>query len=83
MISIVKNERVNLVSALGLNIWSGQLTQIMNSEAVTWSLAKQLYSIRGRYAIIPFSSVIGFVATSIQYALHKVGIGDLPSRPMC
>lgn len=83
MIPIVKNERVNLVSALGLNIWSGQLTQIMNSEAVTWSLAKQLYSIRGHYAIIPFSSVIGFVATSIQYALHKVGISDPPSRPMC
>ena len=49
MISVVNSQREILLSPTGTNVWSGQVPQGLNSAAVTWSLAKQLYGFDGPY----------------------------------
>ncbi|KAG5642734.1 hypothetical protein DXG03_002279 [Asterophora parasitica] len=71
MISVVDAQRHILLSPTGTNVWSGQVTQSLNSAAVTWSLAKQLYGRSGPYIIIPLSLIIGMVPTTIQYFVWK------------
>jgi len=74
MISIVDSQRDILLSPTGTNVWSGQVPQSLNSAAVTWSLAKELYGFNGPYWIIPMSLVIGIVPTTIQWLINKVSI---------
>ncbi|PFH49334.1 hypothetical protein AMATHDRAFT_76236 [Amanita thiersii Skay4041] len=71
MISIVQAQREVLLSPTGTNIWSGQWTQSLNSAAVTWSLAKELYGTNGPYFIIPMSLLIGMGPTFIQWLIWK------------
>ncbi|KIM46796.1 hypothetical protein M413DRAFT_440366 [Hebeloma cylindrosporum] len=71
MVSVVDSQREILLNPLGNNVWSGQETQSLNSAAVTWSLAKQLYGFNGPYWIIPMSLVIGMVPTTIQWLINK------------
>jgi OPT family oligopeptide transporter len=71
MISVVDAQREILLSPTGTNIWSGQVPQSLNSAAVTWSLAKQLYGFNGPYWIIPMSLLIGTVPTFIQWLIWK------------
>ncbi|KAL0960200.1 hypothetical protein HGRIS_011834 [Hohenbuehelia grisea] len=71
MVSVVDSQRAVLLSPTGTNVWSGQTTQSLNSAAVTWSLAKQLYGFNGPYWIIPLSLVIGMVPTFIQWLIAK------------
>jgi hypothetical protein len=72
MVSIVKAERDILINPIGTNVWSGQVVQSLNSDAVTWALAKDLYTFKGPYWIIPISLIIGMVPTTIQWFIHKV-----------
>lgn len=72
MISIVTAQREILLSPTGTNIWSGQAVQSLNSAAVTWSLAKQLYGRGGPYFVIPLSLLIGMVPTFIQWLIWRV-----------
>jgi len=72
MISVVDSQREILLSPTGTNVWSGQVTQSLNSAAVTWSLAKELYGFNGPYWIVPMSLVLGTVPTTIQWLIHKV-----------
>jgi len=76
MISVVDSQRKILISPTGTNVWSGQVVQSLNSDAVTWALAKDLYSFKGPYWIIPLSLVLGIVPTTIQWLLHKVKGGS-------
>ncbi|KAI0343069.1 oligopeptide transporter [Trametopsis cervina] len=71
MVAVVDAQRDTLLSPVGTNIWSGQTTQSLNSAAVTWSLAKELYSPKGPYFLIPMSLLIGMGPTIIQYVLAK------------
>ncbi|KAF8814690.1 OPT superfamily oligopeptide transporter [Phlegmacium glaucopus] len=71
MISIVDAKRDILLSPTGTNVWSGQVPQSLNSAAVTWSLAKELYGFNGPYWIIPLSLIIGMVPTTIQWLIGK------------
>ena len=43
MVSIVNSQRDALLSQSGMNVWSGQVIQALNSDAVVSSLAKELY----------------------------------------
>ena len=79
MISIVDKQRDILLSPTGTKIWSGQVPQSLNSAAVTWSLAKQLYGPSGPYLVIPLGLVIGIVPTFIQWLIWKVGSISLSS----
>ncbi|KAF9525053.1 oligopeptide transporter [Crepidotus variabilis] len=71
MVSVVDAQREVLLSPTGTNVWSGQVTQSLNSAAVTWALAKDLYSFKGPYWIVPMSLLIGMVPTTIQWLIHK------------
>lgn len=71
MISIVNAQQAVLVSPNGTNVWSGQLVQTLNSDAVTWSLARELYGPGGPYFIVPLSLLIGIVPTVIQWLVAK------------
>ena len=72
MISVVDRQREILLDPIGSNVWSGQVPQTVNSAAVTWSLAKELYGFNGPYWIVPLSLIIGMVPTTIQWLLYKV-----------
>ncbi|KAF8656479.1 hypothetical protein AX16_002530 [Volvariella volvacea WC 439] len=71
MISVVEAQREVLLSPTGTNIWSGQVPQSLNSAAVTWSLAKELYGFDGPYFVIPLSLIIGMVPTFCQWLIWK------------
>jgi len=72
MVSVVDAQYDILKKPIGTNVWSGQVVQSLNSDAVTWALAKDLYSFKGPYWIIPISIIIGMVPTTIQWFIHKV-----------
>ena len=72
MISVVDSQREILLDPVGNNIWSGQYVQSVNSAAVTWALAKQLYSRSVPYLIVPLWIVIGMAPTIIQWLIYKV-----------
>ncbi|EPQ56339.1 oligopeptide transporter [Gloeophyllum trabeum ATCC 11539] len=71
MVSVVDARHEILVSPEGSNVWSGQVIQSLNSAAVTWSLAKELYGPGGPYFIIPMSLLIGLGAGVVQWLIFK------------
>ncbi|EPT05439.1 hypothetical protein FOMPIDRAFT_1027098 [Fomitopsis schrenkii] len=71
MISIVDAQRDILVSPRGTNVWSGQEVQSLNSAAITWSLAKELYGPDGPYIWIPLSLLFGMIPTTIQWLISR------------
>ncbi|KAF5311075.1 hypothetical protein D9619_007886 [Psilocybe cf. subviscida] len=71
MISVVDAQRDILLDPVGTNVWSGQVPQSLNSAAVTWSLAKELYGFNGPYWIVPMSLVIGMAPTFLQWLINK------------
>ncbi|KAJ3557724.1 hypothetical protein NM688_g1317 [Phlebia brevispora] len=71
MVSIVDAQREILLNPMGTNVWSGQYTQSLNSAAVTWSLAKQLYGPHGPYFVIPMGLLIGVGPTLLQWLIGK------------
>lgn len=72
MISITGAQRDLLLNPTGNNVWSGQTVQSLNSNAITWSLAKELYGPSGPYFIIPMGIFIGFAATVVHWLINKV-----------
>jgi hypothetical protein len=72
MDSVMNAQREVLLDPIGTNVWSGQHLQLVNSAAVTWSLAKYLYGWNGAYFIIPLSLLLGMVPTVVQWLIWKV-----------
>ncbi|KAF9242072.1 OPT oligopeptide transporter protein-domain-containing protein [Melanogaster broomeanus] len=76
---------VSVVDAQRTNVWSGQVVQSLNSAAVTWSLAKELYGTGGRYFFVPISLFIG-MSTTFRWPYIgpvKLTISYYPSIYMC
>ncbi|KAI0306870.1 OPT oligopeptide transporter protein-domain-containing protein [Multifurca ochricompacta] len=71
MVSITGAQRDLLLNPTGNNIWSGQTVQSLNSHAITWSLAKQLYGPSGPYFIVPMGIFVGFAATFVHWLVNK------------
>lgn len=71
MVSVVNSQRDTILSPTGTNVWSGQVIQTLNSNAVTWSLAKELYGPGGQYFIVPLSLLIGIAATVIHWLISR------------
>ncbi|KAH9030094.1 OPT oligopeptide transporter protein-domain-containing protein [Lactarius pseudohatsudake] len=71
MVSITGAQRDLLLDPTGNNIWNGQTVQSLNSDAITWSLAKELYGPSGPYFIIPMGIFIGFAVTVIHWLIAK------------
>ncbi|TVY83033.1 Oligopeptide transporter [Lachnellula suecica] len=72
MTVIVTNKREILLDSKGDAVWSGSAVQSLNSQAVTWALARQVYSISGQYLIVPLGLIIGLGLPVLQVALHRV-----------
>jgi len=71
MISVTGAQRKLLLDPIGNNVWSGQNVQALNTDAVAWSLAKEMYGPSGPYFIIPMSLFIGFAVTFVHWLVHK------------
>ncbi|TEB34322.1 OPT superfamily oligopeptide transporter [Coprinellus micaceus] len=69
--SVIQHQSATLIAPTGLYMWSGQLMQTMNSEAMTWALARDLYSIQGPYYMVPFGLLIGLCLGLVQCGLGK------------
>ncbi|KAG2421023.1 hypothetical protein HFD88_000639 [Aspergillus terreus] len=72
MTTIVTNQREILLDPIGNNVWSGSTVQSLNSQAVTWSLAKDVYGVKGRYLIVPLGLVIGLALPFLHWGLIKL-----------
>ncbi|KAF3055189.1 Glutathione transporter 1 [Daldinia childiae] len=72
MTIIVNSQREILLDPQGNNIWSGSIVQSLNSQAVTWALAKQMYGVAGRYLIVPLGIVIGLAIPVFHWGLIKL-----------
>nr|AUB29454.1 oligopeptide transporter [Flammulina velutipes]QED11046.1 oligopeptide transporter 2 [Flammulina velutipes] len=69
---VIDAQRELLLEVQGSNIWSGQQVQSFNSNAISWgALGSQLYSPSGRYAIVPFSILIGLAVPIPFWIAHK------------
>ncbi|KAJ1310044.1 hypothetical protein OPQ81_006797 [Rhizoctonia solani] len=71
MASITSSRREVLLNPIGTNVWSGATVQSLNSAAVTWSLAGELYGLHGPYKWVPIGLGLGMIPTTIQYFIWK------------
>lgn len=71
MTIIVTSQREILLNPVGNSIWSGSTLQSMNSQAITWALAKKMYSLSADYYIVPIGLVIGLALPCIHWGLNK------------
>lgn len=72
MTTIVTNKREILLDSEGNNVWSGSTIQSYNTQAVTWALAKEIYSVHGRYLIIPLGLLIGLAFPVVHWCVNKL-----------
>ncbi|KAF8200156.1 peptide transporter MTD1 [Pholiota molesta] len=69
---IISTHREILLDVQGSNIWSGQQVQSFNTDAVSWgALGNVLFTPDGRYAIVPFSILIGLAVPIPFWIIHK------------
>ncbi|TID25005.1 OPT peptide transporter Mtd1 [Venturia nashicola] len=71
MTTIVTNKREILLDPIGNNAWSGSGLQSVNSQAVTWALAKEVYGAHSRYFIVPMGLLIGMTFPVIHWGLIR------------
>ncbi|KAH9476518.1 Oligopeptide transporter 2 [Psilocybe cubensis] len=88
MKTIIKSRREILLQVQGTNVWSGQQVQSFNSNAISWgALGSILYAPGGRYAIVPFSILIGLAVPIPFWLLHKrfpkLGANKVVSPILC
>ncbi|KZF24856.1 peptide transporter MTD1 [Xylona heveae TC161] len=72
MTTVVTNQREILLDPKGNSVWSGSIMQSLNSQAVTWALAKDVYGINGRYLIVPLGLLIGLALPVFHWGLIKL-----------
>ena len=72
MAVITGSQRKLLLETNGNNVWSGLNVQFLNSNAITWSLARQLYGPSGPYFVIPLGISIGFGTVFLHWLVFKV-----------
>ncbi|KAK4560737.1 hypothetical protein LTR86_005316 [Recurvomyces mirabilis] len=71
MTSIVTHQREVLLDPEGSSIWSGSAAQSLNSQAITWSLAKKMYGVDGKYFIVPLGLLIGAALPVLHWIVIK------------
>lgn len=77
MTVIVTSKRAILLDPEGNNVWSGSQMQNLNSQAVTWALARQVYNPNPRgggnsYVIVPLGIIIGLALPILHWCVIKV-----------
>ena len=71
MVSIVQNQAPILTSVEGTNIWSGQNIQQINTLAVSFAMAHDLYSVGKKYQWVTLAFLLGFIAPLPFYFAHR------------
>ncbi|KAF8588166.1 OPT superfamily oligopeptide transporter [Ramaria rubella] len=71
MTAVTTNQREVLLDPVGTNVWSGQSVQSLNSAAVTWSLAGELYGRNGPYVWVPIGLLLGMIPTILQWFIWR------------
>ncbi|CAI4213551.1 unnamed protein product [Parascedosporium putredinis] len=72
MDNITTNRREVLLDPIGTQVWSGQKIQSLNTNAVTWSLAKYVYGFgKDGYGWIPLSILIGAAIPVLHWLVAK------------
>ena len=71
MTSIVTSQREILLDPEGNNVWSGSTIQSLNSQAITWALAKEIYGTKGHYFIVPLGLIIGLAIPVAHWAVNR------------
>ncbi|EME47911.1 hypothetical protein DOTSEDRAFT_146951 [Dothistroma septosporum NZE10] len=72
MTVIVNAKKTILLDSQGNNIWSGAWMQSLNSQAITWALAKEVYGTAGQYLVVPMGLIIGLALLVIHWALIRI-----------
>ncbi|KAF8234949.1 peptide transporter MTD1 [Tricholoma matsutake] len=85
---IISSRREILLEVQGSNVWSGQQVQSFNSNAISWgALGNRLYAPGGRYAIVPFSILIGLAVPIPFWVIHrrfpKLGANKVVTPILC
>ncbi|KAF8055167.1 peptide transporter MTD1 [Lyophyllum atratum] len=85
---IISTHRDILLDVQGSNVWSGQQVQSFNSNAISWgALGDRLYAPGGRYAIVPFSILIGLAVPLPFWLAHryfpKLGANKVVTPVLC
>ncbi|KAF9462816.1 peptide transporter MTD1 [Collybia nuda] len=88
MKTIISSRRDILLDIQGSNVWSGQQVQTFNSDAISWgALGNILYAPGGRYAIVPFSILIGLAIPVPFWIAHryfpKIGANFVVTPVLC
>jgi OPT family oligopeptide transporter len=80
MITIVTNKRDIILDPKGNSVWSGSIIQSLNTQAVTWALAKDVYGAHSRYFLVPIGLVIGLAVPVLHWGLIRLyaPLGKLP-----
>ncbi|KZV83654.1 oligopeptide transporter [Exidia glandulosa HHB12029] len=68
---ITTNKRAILLDPIGDNQWSGFGYQSLNSNAVTWSLAGQVYGIHSLYRWVPLGLILGAIPVVFQWLISR------------
>ena len=72
MLSIIKNQREDLLSLSGTRLWSGQNAQSYNFNAIAWgALGREMFSPGKTYYMVPVALAIGAVLPIPGYILHR------------
>ncbi|KDE09750.1 hypothetical protein MVLG_00150 [Microbotryum lychnidis-dioicae p1A1 Lamole] len=72
MNSIIDSHREILLSVEGSNLWSGNIVQSFNSDAVTWgALGTEMWGPHSKYFIVPLGLVIGLFIPIPVWLGHK------------
>lgn len=72
MNSIIKAQREVLLSVEGTNIWSGQLVQSYNAQAIAWGgTSDEIFGRHGVYWMVPMGLLVGCFAPVPFWLIHK------------
>lgn len=72
MVTVIANQKEILLDPIGNRIWSGAYFQKDLASLVTWSLAADMYGIRGKYPIISLAFAIGACLPILHKIITKV-----------
>ncbi|PLN84639.1 OPT peptide transporter Mtd1 [Aspergillus taichungensis] len=72
MTTIVTSQRTVLLDPTGTSVWSGSNVQSLNSQAITWALAKEVYGPSGRYLLVPLGLLIGLALPVFHWLLLRL-----------
>ncbi|SCZ93431.1 BZ3500_MvSof-1268-A1-R1_Chr6-3g08656 [Microbotryum saponariae] len=71
MNSIVSSQRQVLLNVEGTNLWSGNVVQSYNTQAIAWgALGKEMYGPHNKYFIIPLGILLGLLVPLPFYIGH-------------